>query len=346
MSKDFNTGSISEDINFSVLGRTTADPVIVYKTTALQLNEISQSWKAPLEKTFPTRTEQKECPVQIPDFKEKSTASSSLKIAPPRVVIPIFPGTNCEYDTETVFSNFGAKVLPLVFRNITPADIEESIARLKEIIRNSQIIVIPGGFSSGDEPDGSGKFIAAVFRNPGIQEAVMDLIQNRDGLILGICNGFQALIKLGLVPFGEIREITQDSPTITFNTIGRHVSRIVRTRVASTLSPWYIHSQAGEVHLAPVSHGEGRFVAKEETILQLAENGQIATQYVNSEGQPTMIFPDNPNGAEYAIEGITSPDGRILGKMGHPERIAPHVGKNIPQLSEHSIFKAGVDYFK
>lgn len=345
MAEGFEPETIDKSIGCTVLGKTTEEPAIASGSFSIPLPDIFRHWKSPLEKTFPTGTDQKNTAVQIPEFTERAAVRPAATIARPRVVIPIFPGTNCEYDTDMTFTKFGAEVTQLVFRNLTPTDIEESINLLKETVNNSQIIVIPGGFSSGDEPDGSGKFIAAVFRNPGIQEAVMNLLQNRDGLILGICNGFQALIKLGLVPFGEIRELTEESPTITFNTIGRHMSRVTRTRVASTLSPWYMHSETGEIHLAPISHGEGRFVADEKLIRELAQNGQIATQYVNIEGRPTMTFPDNPNGSEYAIEGITSPDGRILGKMAHPERIAPHVGKNIPELKEHPIFKAGVDYF-
>jgi phosphoribosylformylglycinamidine synthase len=232
-----------------------------------------------------------------------------------------------------------------VFRNLAPPDIDESLALLKKKIRESQILVIPGGFSAGDEPDGSGKFIAAVFRNPHIQEAVMGLLNDRDGLILGICNGFQALIKLGLLPFGEIRALEETGPTLTFNRIGRHMSRMVRTKIVSVLSPWFLHHGPGDIQVIPASHGEGRFVAEPGMIRQLMEKGQVATQYVDMGGNPTMEVNFNINGSMNAIEGITSPDGRVLGKMGHTERVSSHTFLNIPGDKNQKLFQSGVDYF-
>jgi phosphoribosylformylglycinamidine synthase len=233
----------------------------------------------------------------------------------------------------------------LVFKNLLPADINQSLKLLKSKISNSQIIVIPGGFSSGDEPDGSGKFIAAVFRNPEIKDAVMEFLTIRDGLMLGICNGFQALIKLGLVVYGDIREMDEMSPTLTFNQIGRHVSRMINTKVVSVLSPWFFHSRPGEVHAIPVSHGEGRFVAEKELFEKMLSAGQIATQYVDLNGNPSNDFPYNPNGSMNAVEGITSPDGRVLGKMAHSERKGLQVAKNIPGNKDQKLFESGIDYF-
>jgi phosphoribosylformylglycinamidine synthase len=266
-------------------------------------------------------------------------------VAKPRVLITVFPGTNCEYDTQRAFEKAGGTVDSVVFRNLNPQDIIQSLEFLKDKILNSQIIVIPGGFSSGDEPDGSGKFITAVFRNPEIQQAVMDFLEKRDGLMLGICNGFQALIKLGLVISGEIRDQDEFSPTLTFNTLGRHVSRMIRTKVVSVLSPWLIHSRPGDIHTIPVSHGEGRFVASPGIFKSLLSAGQIATQYVDLEGNPCMDVEYNPNGSLHAVEGITSPDGRIFGKMAHSERKGNHVALNIPGNKDQKLFESGIDYF-
>ncbi|HEX2953525.1 MAG TPA: phosphoribosylformylglycinamidine synthase subunit PurQ, partial [Bacillota bacterium] len=262
-----------------------------------------------------------------------------------RVLIPVFPGTNCEYDTARRFTAAGAKVETLVFRNLTPQAVESSIQAMADSIHRSQIVMIPGGFSAGDEPEGSGKFIATVFRNPRIKDAVMRLLKDRDGLMLGICNGFQALIKLGLVPYGEIRDMSEHSPTLTFNTIGRHVSCMVRTKIISTKSPWLTKVEAGDLHMIPVSHGEGRFVAPQDVIDTIIKNGQVATQYVDLSGEPTYDIRFNPNGSMMAIEGIMSPDGRVLGKMGHSERIGRNVAKNIPGDKDQRIFEAGVEYF-
>jgi phosphoribosylformylglycinamidine synthase len=260
--------------------------------------------------------------------------------------MPVFPGTNCEYDSARAFEKAGGLVDTFVIKNLTAADVEQSIAEMVKRIARAQIIMLPGGFSAGDEPEGSGKFIAALFRNSRIAEAVMELLEQRDGLILGICNGFQALIKLGLLPYGKIIDITEDCPTLTFNTIGRHVSRMVQTRVVSTLSPWLNNVQPGDIHTIPVSHGEGRFVARMELIEALFASGQVATQYVNFDGRPSNDPRFNPNGSCEAIEGITSPDGRILGKMGHSERTGSHVAVNVPGEKDQRLFAAGVAYFK
>ncbi|MBE6747597.1 MAG: phosphoribosylformylglycinamidine synthase, partial [Ruminococcaceae bacterium] len=261
-------------------------------------------------------------------------------------VIPVFPGTNCEYDTARVFERAGAVPEIVVIKNLSASALEDSIKYVEKAIKKSQIVMIPGGFSGGDEPDGSGKFITAFFRNPSIKEAVTDLLDNRDGLMLGICNGFQALIKLGLVPFGKIVDMEDNSPTLTFNTIARHQSMMVSTRIASNKSPWLAGCEVGDIHKIAISHGEGRFVASPELIKQLADNGQIATQYVDLEGAPSMDIRFNPNSSFDAIEGITSPDGRVLGKMGHSERIGTDICKNVPGNKDQKIFESGVAYFK
>ncbi len=271
---------------------------------------------------------------------------SSSKVAKPRIFIPVFPGTNCEYDSAKAFEKAGGMVETLVIRNLTATDVEQSIQEMVKKIENAQIVMLPGGFSAGDEPDGSGKFIASMFRNPRIKETVMDLLTQRDGLMLGICNGFQALIKLGLVPYGEIVDLTEDSPTLTYNKIGRHVSCMVQTKVVSTLSPWFSGVELGEIHTVAVSHGEGRFVAKKEVIQKLIANGQIATQYVDLDGNPSNDVIYTPNGSYEAIEGITSPDGRILGKMGHSERTGEGIAINIPGNKYQPIFAGGVNYFR
>lgn len=272
--------------------------------------------------------------------------SPAVKTVNPKVTIPVFPGTNCEYDSARAFQKAGAKVDTVVVRNLTAAEIEESVDAIVDSINSSQIIMIPGGFSAGDEPDGSGKFIAAFFRNSKVEEAVMELLNKRDGLILGICNGFQALIKLGLLPFGEIRDIEEDYPTLTYNKIGRHVSRVVNTKIISNLSPWFNNVSVGDVYSIAVSHGEGRFVANPALIEDMEKRGQIATQYVNFEGNPSYNIKFNPNGSYCAVEGITSPDGRVLGKMAHSERIGKNIMKNIPGRKDQKLFEAGVDYFK
>ena len=271
----------------------------------------------------------------------------STTIAKPRVIIPVFPGSNCEYDSALAFERAGAEVSTLVINNLSPDAVAQSTQELARQIDLSQIVMIPGGFSGGDEPDGSAKFITAFFRAPAVTQAVRRLLNERDGLMLGICNGFQALIKLGLVPFGDIRPMDESCPTLTFNNIGRHQSRMVRTRVASNLSPWMIKSKPGDVHMMPISHGEGRFVASQAMVEQLVQAGQIAAQYVGEDGLPSMDIDVNPNGSLLAIEGITSPDGRVLGKMGHTERSGAGLYANIPGAGEmvQPLFESGVCYF-
>ena len=327
------------------LGVTTEKAAITAGDATLTIAEMLPLWQAPLEGVFPTKAEPAKG--EIPAFTGKNAPiiTAKAKIAQPRVFIPVFPGTNCEYDSEKAFRDAGAVCDIFVLKNLTPQDITDSVQEIVKRIKNSQIIMLPGGFSAGDEPEGSGKFIATVFRNPAIREAVTELLEQRDGLMLGICNGFQALIKLGLLPYGKICDLESDSPTLTYNSIGRHVSQMVYTRVASNLSPWLSMSEIGDIHTIPVSHGEGRFVASEEWVRRLAENGQIATQYVDLSGKPAAETPYNPNGSICAIEGITSPDGRILGKMAHSERKGNQVAKNIIGTQEQKLFLSGVKYF-
>lgn len=331
---------------YTVIGHTIKEEAIRYGDIRLTLSEIKTALDDTLEDVFPTMTEEKEQDISIPLYRKRSTKKSSASQARPRVLIPVFPGINCEYDTARKFEQAGGIAESLIFRNLTTAEILESIDQLSKKIKESQILMLPGGFSAGDEPEGSGKFIAAVLRNPKIADAVMELLNKRDGLILGICNGFQALIKLGLVPYGEIREISSQCPTLTFNRIGRHVSRMVRTRIVSVLSPWFLQAETGDEHVIPVSHGEGRFVAEKEHLEALIRKGQVATQYVDDTGNPSMETSSNPNGSFYAIEGITSPDGRILGKMAHSERMGYGVGKNIPGNKDQRLFESGIAYFK
>ena len=285
-------------------------------------------------------------PAKIYTYTAKNSVQHASSFAKPKVLIPVFPGTNCEYDTARVFERAGAVPEIVVIKNLSAQTLEESVKYFEKAVKKSQIVMIPGGFSGGDEPDGSGKFITAFFRNPRIKDAVTELLDNRDGLMLGICNGFQALIKLGLVPYGKIVDMTDDSPTLTFNTIARHQSMMVSTRIASTKSPWLAGCEVGDIHKIAISHGEGRFVASPELIKSLADNGQIATQYVDLEGAPSMDIRFNPNSSFDAIEGITSPDGRVLGKMGHSERIGTDICKNVPGSKDQKIFESGVAYFK
>ena len=334
--------------NFAVIGNTTSEKNIVANGVTIDLDEALNVWIKPLEKIFPTKylEDVKKADIEIKPFNVVEKKFSGKGIAAPRVLIPVFPGNNCEYDTKRAFEKAGAVADTLVVTNLKTQWLEESIDKMVDMIHNSQIIMIPGGFSAGDEPEGSGKFIAAVFRNPKVKEAVMDLLKNRDGLMLGICNGFQALIKLGLVPFGEIRDMEENSPTLTFNTIGRHISCLADTKIVSNKSPWLWNSNVGDIHKVAFSHGEGRFMADETVIKALAENNQIATQYVDPNGNPTFDIRYNPNGSLYAIEGITSPDGRVLGKMGHSERMGNGVFKNVPGEKDQKIFLSGVQYFK
>ena len=330
-------------VRVDVLGETTEAYQFAACGETIPLANLQEAWESQLEPVFPYRAEGER--VEPVSFGSATPLTYNGTIARPRVVIPVFPGNNCEYDSARAFEQAGAVVDTFVINNLTPDKVAESTAELVRLINNSQIIMLPGGFSGGDEPDGSAKFITAFFRAPAVTEAVRDLLQNRDGLMLGICNGFQALVKLGLVPFGDIRPMDESCPTLTFNDIGRHQSRLVRTRVASSLSPWLSRCEVGDVHTVPVSHGEGRFVASDELLAQLRDAGQIATQYVGADGQPSMDLDVNPNGSAWAIEGITSPDGRVLGKMGHSERRGAGLYRNVPGDLFQPLFEGGVGYF-
>ena len=332
--------------NENVIGKTTSEYNIFAKDYVLSIDSLQKTWESKLEPVFPCRIQTNLSAVEAYEYRAEKRLAPSIKSAKPRVLIPVFPGTNCEYDTARAFERAGAQPEVLVIKNLSASAIEESVNEAAKLIGKSQIIMIPGGFSGGDEPDGSGKFITAFFRNPKIKDAVHEMLKNRDGLMLGICNGFQALIKLGLVPYGEITDMTNESPTLTFNTIARHQSMMVTTRIASNKSPWLANCNAGDLHTIPISHGEGRFVAPQSLIVKLANNGQIATQYVDLNGRPTMDIKYNPNTSVEAIEGITSPDGRILGKMGHSERIGYDICKNVAGNKDQKIFESGVRYFK
>ncbi len=341
---------VSEDADLSdiphlVLGHTASTRMIEIKDKYINLRVAYEAWTTPLEKIFPTKAEDLKGNIDIPLYTSKGYKKPSGKIGKPRVLIPVFPGTNCEYDTRKAFEKAGAQVNNLVIRNNSTKDIEESIEELRREIQSSQIIALSGGFSGGDEPDGSGKFMATAFRNAKVKEAVMELIKNRDGLIIGICNGFQVLIKLGLLPYGEIMDMNENSPTLTYNKIGKHMSCMVKTKVVSTLSPWLSKVKAGDTHTIAISHGEGRFVANDQVIQNLIKNGQVATQYVDFNNNATYDINFNPNGSTYAIEAITSIDGRIFGKMGHSERIGKGVCSNIAGVKDQKIFEAGVGYF-
>ena len=335
---------VSDSPAGELLGETTKEYTFESCGETLDMAELQEIWESKLEPVYPYR---KAGPtVEKINGKLNAPAAPKIGVAKPKVIIPVFPGTNCEYDTAKAFARAGADPEILVIRNLTPADVTASCEALVKAIGESQIVMLPGGFSGGDEPDGSAKFIASFFRSPAVTEAVRDLLQHRDGLMLGICNGFQALIKLGLVPYGDIRPITAYDPTLTFNTIGRHQSMLVRTRIASTGSPWLSHCDAGSEYEIAISHGEGRFVAPQNVLDQLVANGQVATQYVDLEGEPTMDQRYNPNGSLLAIEGITSPDGRVFGKMGHSERSGEYLYKNVTGDKYQPIFEGGVDYFK
>ena len=339
-------GAEISDILYYDLGTTVDAETITVNGETLTIDELIEEWSFKLEGVFPTKSY---CPAneqEIPLYTERNTSSPVIKTAKPKVFIPVFPGTNCEIDTARAFEKAGAEPKLLIVKNLTPAAIEETISEMVKLIDDAQMVMLPGGFSGGDEPDGSGKFIATTFRNPRVSEAVARLLNQRDGLMLGICNGFQALIKLGLVPYGEIRELKADDPTLTFNTIGRHISHMAYTRVTSTKSPWFSSVNAGDVFSVPISHGEGRFVVSDEMLQKLIANGQIATQYVDLNGKQADTIEFNPNGSVCAIEGITSPDGRVLGKMGHSERKGDNLYKNVPFEKDQKIFESGVKYFK
>lgn len=347
-------------VTYTVIGEVTDDGIFSYGNTKAILKEAESVWKAPLENVFATISGEETAPVLTgiaPEdedavitedgcYNTKNVYICGHKIAQPTVFIPVFPGTNCEYDSARAFERAGAKVITKVFRNLDAADIRDSVAEFEKAIGQSQIIMFPGGFSAGDEPDGSAKFFATAFQNEKMKEAVEKLLKERDGLALGICNGFQTLIKLGLVPHGNIVGQTKDAPTLTYNTIGRHISKMVYTKVVSNKSPWLQLAELGGVYTNPASHGEGRFVANEEWLTKLFANGQVATQYCDLNGNVTMEEEWNVNGSYCAIEGITSPDGRVLGKMAHSERRSDGVAINIYGEQDLKIFESGVAYFE
>ena len=335
------------------LGETTDDSEIRYNDESLKLEDLEAAYEDKLEKVFTCNmnldkdTEDANASdVTIPDFEEENWTAPAVQVAKPHVLIPVFPGNNCEYDSAKAMADAGLEPEIVVVKNMTKQDIAESVDLVAKRIAESQLIFIPGGFSGGDEPDGSAKFITSFFRNEAVKTATMDMLNKRDGLMLGICNGFQALIKLGLVPFGEIRDTDEHCPTLTFNTISRHQSKIVNVRVASNMSPWLEDSNPGDIYSVPISHGEGRFLCEPELFKKLVENGQIATQYVDQNGTPTMDIQYNPNGSYYAVEGITSPDGRVLGKMGHAERWGHNLYKNVPGNYDMGLFRAAKEYFE
>ncbi|MFQ8912394.1 MAG: phosphoribosylformylglycinamidine synthase subunit PurQ [Waltera sp.] len=335
-----------KELDYTVIGTVTEEPVFVYGDVKITMEEALVSWTSKLEKVFPTKAVKGTEAVASNVYKADSIYVCKHKIAKPTVFIPVFPGTNCEYDSTKAFERAGAHVETRVFRNMTAEDIRESVEEFEKSIAQAQIIMFPGGFSAGDEPDGSAKFFATAFQNEKLKEAVMKLLNERDGLALGICNGFQALIKLGLVPYGEITGQKEDSPTLTFNTINRHISKMVYTKVVSNKSPWLQGATLGATYCNPASHGEGRFVAPKEWIDKLFANGQVATQYADQNGNVSMDEEYNVNGSYCAIEGITSPDGRCLGKMAHSERRDTAVAMNIYGEQDMKIFESGVQYFK
>ena len=328
------------------IGETVEDAIVDLSGDCATIEELLSLNEATLEKVYPTRTQEKTGDLPVFGFDGGCTAAPAVKVARPKVLIPVFPGTNCEFDSARAMETAGAEPEIFVVRNLTADDVTRSVEQFAKKIGESQMIFIPGGFSGGDEPDGSAKFITAFFRNPAIREQVTKLLDDRDGLMLGICNGFQALIKLGLVPFGKIVDTDDQCPTLTYNRIARHQSMLVRTRVCTNKSPWLAGTEVGEIYTVPISHGEGRFYASEELAMQLAAGGQIATQYVDLEGEPTMDTAFNPNGSLFAIEGITSPDGRVLGKMGHSERWQQGLYKNVPGEYDMKLFQSAVKYFK
>ena len=333
------------ETDMKIIGETTAE----YKIDngyVIDGEHLEKLWEEKLEPVFPTQVKKPDYEPKTYSYEAKERKSPAIKVAKPRVLIPVFPGTNCEYDTARAFEKAGAEADIFVIQNLSGEMIEASVKAMEEKIKQAQIVMLPGGFSGGDEPDGSGKFIVSFLRNPRLTDAIHDLLKNRDGLMLGICNGFQALIKLGLVPYGEITPMKNDSPTLTFNTIARHQSKMVNTRIASNKSPWLASCNVGDIHNVAISHGEGRFVATAEEIAAMAANGQIATQYVDFDGKPTLDIQCNPNTSIDAIEGITSPDGRVFGKMGHSERKGCCVCKNVPGEKDQQIFENGVKYFK
>ena len=345
----FLVAELTEDVQIPgvmKIGETIAEPVIELDGDSAPIAELLALNESVLEKVYPTQAPEKQIELPIFGFDGGCNVAPAVKCAKPKVLIPVFPGTNCEFDSARAMLSAGADPEIFVVRNLSAEDVVRSVEQFAAKIAESQMIFIPGGFSGGDEPDGSAKFITAFFRNPAIREQVTRLLEQRDGLMAGICNGFQALIKLGLVPFGKIVDTDENCPTLTYNTISRHQSKLVRTRVCTNKSPWLAGCEVGEIYTVPISHGEGRFFASEDLAMQLAANGQIATQYVDLDGNPTMDTAFNPNGSLFAIEGITSPDGRVLGKMGHSERWQKGLYRNVPGEYDMKLFQSAVKYFK
>ena len=345
----FIVAELTEDVTVPgalKIGQTTAEAAIVLDDDSASIAELLAINEGVLEKVYPTQAPAKAAEIPVFGYTGGCAKAPAVKCAKPKVLIPVFPGTNCEYDSARAVMAAGGEAEIAVIRNLTADDVARSVESIAAKIAGSLMIFIPGGFSGGDEPDGSAKFITAFFRNPAVREQVTKLLEQRDGLMLGICNGFQALIKLGLVPYGKIIDTDDACPTLTFNTIARHQSKMVRTRVCTNNSPWLSGTQVGEIYTVPISHGEGRFYASEDLALQLAAGGQIATQYVDLEGAPSMDTAFNPNGSLFAIEGITSPDGRVLGKMGHSERWQRGIYRNVPGEYDMKLFESAVKYFK
>ena len=342
----FSEGQLPDGVSVGFLGRTTADGIIRLGEEEVSVAMISAAYEGKLEDIYNCNIKQEIGPVENVTYKADSWPTPLVKSAKPRILIPVFPGTNCEYDSAKAAAAAGLDPQIMVIRNLSAADVSASVDEFAKAAAESQIIFIPGGFSGGDEPEGSAKFITAFFRNGAVKEQVTKLLEERDGLMLGICNGFQALVKLGLVPYGKIMDTDADSPTLTFNVIARHQSKIVRTRVASNKSPWLALTQPGDIYNVPISHGEGRFIASDAVLAELIKNGQIATQYVDLDGMASADVSFNPNGSVMAIEGITSPDGRVLGKMGHSERVGAGLYKNVPGDYDIKLFKAAKEYFK
>ena len=332
--------------NTRIIGYTNDTNTISYNNESLSLDEAYAVYESVLDDVYPTKEKAPTTDMIVKDCEDRGTLHAAKVYDEVKVVIPVFPGTNCEYDSKRSFEKAGATVQLVLIRNKTEQMLKESIDELEAAIRGCQIVMLPGGFSAGDEPEGSGKFIATVLRNPKLKDAITDLLENRDGLMIGICNGFQALVKLGLLPYGKIKDMDKNDPTLTFNTIGRHLSQMVNTRIASVKSPWLANVNVGDIHTVPISHGEGRFVAPKEVIEELFNNGQVFTQYVDENGQPTMESPYNPNGSMMGIEGIISCDGRVIGKMAHSERQGENRNKNIYGEMDQLLFEAGVNYFK
>ncbi|GAA0061671.1 phosphoribosylformylglycinamidine synthase [Clostridium sp. CTA-1] len=346
VNKNFDLNLLKE-IDYKIIGDTTERASIEILEEEILLDQCYKEFESTLENVFVWKVEKEyKKDLDIPLYKKKNKKSPSIKVPKPKILIPVFPGTNCEYDSKRAFEKAGGEVELVVFNNMSSDNIKESIDNLSSKIKQSNIIMLPGGFSAGDEPEGSGKFIATIFRNEKIKDSVMEFLKVKDGLMLGICNGFQALIKLGLVPFGEIRDIDESCPTLTYNDIGRHQSKIAYTKVVSNLSPWFNNVEVGDIHAIPISHGEGKFYAKDNVMKKLIDNGQIVTQYVDVNGNVTSDIKYNPNGSVFGVEGICSPDGRILGKMAHSERIGYGTLKNVSGNKDQKIFDAGIKYFK